>query len=108
MHSDPDNFSPNPEEIWLLRLYVNGQTQKTRVLVNAVDTLLKTHLGEAYTLEVIDLTAHPERGAADRVLALPTLVRKLPSPSRKIVGDLHNSDHLRTALNLPSVPSGAA
>jgi circadian clock protein KaiB len=108
MHADGDIYTSGEEEIWLLRLYVNGQMLKTRELVDAVETLLRTHLGAAYALEVIDLSADPERGAADRVLALPTLVRKLPSPSRKIVGDLHNLDHLRTALNLPSVPSGAA
>lgn len=106
MHSDADIFVRDQDEIWLLRLYINGQTLRSRAVINAVETLLRSHLGEAYTLEVIDLSANPERGASDRILALPTLVRKLPSPSRKIVGDLLNLDHLRTALNLPVVQSG--
>jgi circadian clock protein KaiB len=92
----PDN------DFWTLRLYVNGFKPPTIDMVEKLRAICAGSLGKNYSLEVVDMATHPELGAADRVLALPTLVRKLPVPLRKIIGDLSNPERVRVALNLPA------
>jgi circadian clock protein KaiB len=87
-------------EVWELRLYVAGQTPKS---VNAFMNLKKIceeHLAGRYRIEIIDLLEHPQLAAGDQIVAIPTLVRKLPEPLRKIVGDLRNTERALVGLNL--------
>lgn len=95
------------QDLWVLRLYVNGFSPTTVKLVDRLRQVCAFSLGKNYSLEIIDLAMNPELGAADRVLALPTLVRKLPVPIRKIIGDFASTERLRVALNLPSEPVAA-
>jgi circadian clock protein KaiB len=90
----------NGEEIWQLRLYVAGQTPKSaRALVN-LTKLCETHLHGHYEIEVIDLAEHPALARSDDILAVPTLVRRLPAPFRKVIGDLSNADSVLVGLRL--------
>ena len=87
-------------EKWNLRLYVAGQTPKS---IKAFDNLKKIcdeHLSGRYTIEVVDLTVNPQLPKGDQILALPTLVRKLPTPIRKIIGDLSNTERVLVGLDL--------
>jgi circadian clock protein KaiB len=90
------------EDVWILRLYINGFTPSTVVMVERLREICTISLGKNFSLEVVDLALNPELGAVDRILALPTLVRKLPVPIRKIIGDFTNLERLRVALNLPA------
>lgn len=90
------------DDVWILRLYINGFTPPTVAMVDRLREICTLSLGKNFSLEVVDLALNPELGAADRILALPTLVRKLPVPIRKIIGDFTNPERLRIALNLPA------
>ncbi|HEX3089403.1 MAG TPA: circadian clock KaiB family protein [Ilumatobacteraceae bacterium] len=88
------------EAMWQLRLYVSGQTPKSaRALVN-LTKLCETHLKGRYEIEVIDLAEHPELARSDDILAVPTLVRRLPAPFRKVIGDLSNAESVLIGLRL--------
>ncbi len=80
------------EERFELRLYVAGQTEKSRTAFNNLQRICEEHLPGKYSIEIIDLLEHPQLARGDQIVAIPTLVRKLPSPIRKIVGDLSNTD----------------
>jgi circadian clock protein KaiB len=85
---------------WVLRLYVAGQTPKAiRAFANLVK-ICEEQLEGKYSIEVIDLLKNPQSGAADQIFALPTLVRKLPVPVRKIIGDLSNKERVLVGLDL--------
>ncbi len=87
-------------EEFALRLYVAGQTPKA---VRAFENLRKIcdeHLSGRYTIEVIDLIENPALGRGDQILALPTLVRRLPTPIKKIIGDLSNTERVLVGLDL--------
>jgi len=89
-----------------LRLYVAGQTPKSvRALAN-LKKLCDEHLAGQYRLEVIDLVANPQLAQSDQILAIPTLVRKLPEPVRKIIGDLSNTERVLVGLQLQPHSSG--
>jgi len=90
---------------WLLRLYVAGQTPKSLVALANLQRLCEDHLKGRYTIEVIDLAQTPQLAKNDQILALPTLVRKLPEPVRKIIGDLSNTE--RTLVGLDIRPRNA-
>ena len=104
--------NPNPaapkaqkEESWQLRLYVAGQTPKSIAAFTNLKKICEDHLAGRYTIEVIDLMEHPQLAAGDQILAIPTLVRKLPAPLRKIVGDLRDTERTLVGLHLrPSKP----
>jgi circadian clock protein KaiB len=89
-------------EAWILRLYVAGQTRKSLTAFANLERLCEEHLAGRYRIEVVDLLAHPERARGDQILAIPTLVRQLPAPVRKIIGDL--SDTPRVLVGLELVP----
>ena len=95
------------DDVWILRLYLSSYNAAAIGLIQRLRRVCDEHLGTGYTLEVIDMASNPELGAADRILALPTLVRKLPVPIRKIIGDFTSAEHLRVALNLPAQPIAA-
>jgi circadian clock protein KaiB len=90
----------NREEKYELRLYVAGQTVKS---LNAFANLMKiceTHLAGKYRIEVIDLLKNPQLAAGDQILAIPTLVRKLPTPIKKIIGDMSNTLRVLAGLDI--------
>ena len=91
-------------EMWHLRLYVAGQTPKSIAAFANLKKICETHLKGQYTIEVIDLMENPRLAKGDQILAIPTLVRKLPPPLRKIIGDL--SDEVRVLVGLNILPKG--
>jgi circadian clock protein KaiB len=94
------NESEPDVEKWDLRLYVAGQTPRSVAAFANLKRLCEEHLSGRYSIEVIDLLKHPQLAAGDQILAIPTLVRKLPQPIRKIVGDLRDTDRALVGLQL--------
>jgi len=90
---------------WCLRLYVAGQTSRSVAAFTNLSKLCEEHLSGKYQIEVIDLLEHPALAQGDQILAIPTLVRKLPEPMRKIIGDLSNTERVLVGLDLK--PRGA-
>ena len=88
------------EPIWELRLYVAGQTAKSLLAFANLKRICEEHLDGKYKIEVVDLTKNPELAKGDQIFALPTLVRKLPEPVRKIIGDLSNTERVLVGLDL--------
>ncbi|WP_198118187.1 circadian clock KaiB family protein [Massilia rhizosphaerae] len=94
---------------WTLRLYVAGLTPRSITAFGNLKRLCETYLAGKYTIEVIDLVDHPERAREDQILAIPTLVRKLPEPVRRIIGDLANTERVLVGLELlPGQGHGAS
>ena len=89
--------------VWNLRLYVAGQTPKSVRAFANLKVLCEEHLKGRYQIEVIDLREHPQLARGDQIVAIPTLVRRLPPPVRTIVGDLSNSVRLLVGLDLRKV-----
>jgi circadian clock protein KaiB len=87
-------------EIWELRLYVAGQTPKSVAAFSNLKKLCEEHLAGKYTIEVVDLLKNPQLAKGDQIIAIPTLVRKLPEPMRKIIGDLSNTVRVLVGLDL--------
>jgi circadian clock protein KaiB len=85
---------------WNLRLYVAGQTPKSIRAFANLKVLCEEHLKGCYQIEVIDLREHPQLARGDQIVAVPTLVRRLPQPVRTIIGDLSNSVRLLVGLDL--------
>jgi len=83
-----------------LRLYVAGQSSRTIAAISNLKRLCEEHLAGRYSVEVIDLLEKPQLAKGEQILALPTLVRKLPSPIRRIIGDLSNTDRVLVGLDL--------
>lgn len=101
-------MTPEPQEapdnaMWELRLYVAGQTPKSLQAFANLKKLCEEHLPGQYRIEVIDLLQHPQLAAGDQILAVPTLVRKLPEPVKKIIGDLSNTERVLVGLDLRKV-----
>ncbi len=88
------------EEMFDLRLYVAGQTPKAIRAFANLRKICDEHLAGRYRIEVIDLLEDPQLGRGDQILALPTLVRRLPSPIKKIIGDLSNAERVLVGLDL--------
>jgi len=86
-----------------LRLYVAGQTAKSLEAFANLQRICETHLAGQYRIEVIDLTKTPQLAAGDQILALPTLVRRLPQPIKKIIGDLSNEERVLVGLDVQPV-----
>jgi circadian clock protein KaiB len=87
-------------ETFLLRLYVAGQTPKSITAFSNLKKICEEHLEGRYELEIIDLVQNPALASGDQILALPTLVRRLPKPIKKIVGDLSNRERVLVGLDL--------
>ena len=83
-----------------LRLYVAGQTVKSRAAMENLNRICETHLAGRYRIEVIDLLVNPKLAAGDQILAVPTLVRHLPEPIKKIIGDLSNEERVLVGLDV--------
>lgn len=89
-----------PEERWELRLYVAGQTPKSRAALTNLKKLCEEHVPGQYQIEVINLLENPQLAQGDQIVAIPTLVRKLPEPLRKIIGDLSDTERVLVGLQL--------
>jgi circadian clock protein KaiB len=89
---------------WSLRLYVAGQTARSQSALRNLERLCETYLAGRYSIEVIDLLQNPKLAAGDQILAVPTLVRKLPEPIKKIIGNLSDEEKVLVGLDLKSRP----
>ncbi len=89
---------------WQLRLYVAGQTPKSKTALSNLRRLCETHMPGQYEIEVIDLLVTPQLAAGDQILAVPTLVRKFPEPIKKIIGNLSNEERVLVGLDLQHLP----
>lgn len=87
-------------EVWELRLYVAGQTPKSLAAFANLKKFCEEHLAGRYRIEVIDLVQQPQLARGDQIFAVPTLVRKLPEPLRKIIGDLSNTEKVLVGLDI--------
>jgi len=94
------NLSQAPEEIYMLKLYVAGQTQKSVTAFANRQKICDEHLKGKYQIEVIDLLKNPQLAKGDQILAVPTLVRKLPPPLKRIIGDLSNTERVLIGLDI--------
>ena len=100
-HDTEPTTTTNPE-IWDLRLYVAGQTTKSVAAFANLTRICEQYLPGKYRIEVVDLLTQPQLAKGDEIIAIPTLVRKLPEPIRKIVGDLSNTERTLVGLQLRS------
>jgi circadian clock protein KaiB len=87
-------------DVWELRLYVAGKTAKSVAAFENLSRLCEEHLAGKYRIEVVDLLRHPQLAKGDQIVAIPTLVRKLPPPIRKVIGDLSNVERTLVGLQL--------
>ena len=97
---------PGANEVWQLRLYVAGQTPRSVAAFANLKRICEDHLAGRYEIEVVDLVKHPQLAAGDQILAIPTLVRKLPQPLRKIVGDLRDTERALVGLQIRPAAMG--
>lgn len=88
------------EETWNLRLYVAGQTSKSVTAFANLKKICDEHLAGRYRIEVVDLLINPQLAKGDQIIAIPTLVRKLPEPLKKIIGDLANTQRVLVGLDI--------
>ena len=86
--------------VWELRLYIAGQTARSIAALENLRRLCEEHLTGKYRIEVVDLLVHPKLAKGDQIVAIPTLVRKLPPPIRKVIGDLSNVERALVGLQL--------
>lgn len=93
------------EEKYILTLYVAGQTPKSLAAFTNLKKICQDHLDGRYSIEVVDLAKHPELAIEHQILALPTLVRKVPTPMRKLIGDLSNTEKALVAMEIRTVGS---
>jgi circadian clock protein KaiB len=91
---------PSQDKAYVLRLYVAGQTPKSVLALKNLQQICEEHLQGRYEIEVIDLLQNPQLAKGDQILALPTLVRRLPEPIMKIIGDLSNKERVLVGLDL--------
>ena len=99
MHKAPAK-SKSKKETWELRLYVAGKTQKSVAAFDNLKKYCEEHLQGVYSIEVIDLLENPQLAEGDQILAIPTLVRKVPLPIRKIIGDLSDKERVLVGLDI--------
>ena len=86
--------------IWELRLYVAGKAPRSMAALENLQRLCEQHLPGKYRIEVVDLLVHPHLAKGDQIVAIPTLIRKLPSPIRRVIGDLSNTDRALLGLQV--------
>jgi len=91
---------PNSAPVVELRLYIAGQTAKSLAALANLQHICETHLAGQYRIEIIDLRQSPQLAAGDQILAVPTLVRRLPEPIKKIIGDLSNKERVLVGLDI--------
>ena len=101
----PEGATPD-ESTWHLRLYVAGQTPRSMAALANLKKLCEEHLAGQYSIEVIDLLKNPQLAKGDQIFAIPTLVRKLPEPMKRIIGDLSNMERSVVGLDLRKAQVG--
>jgi circadian clock protein KaiB len=94
--------SDTPDPAYVLRLYVTGQTPRSVLAIANMRKICTEHLSDRYTLEVIDIYLHPEVCQQQQIIAAPTLIKILPHPLRRIIGDLSNTEKVLVGLDLRS------
>jgi len=99
-HGPPANAAEPDANFWMLKLYIAGKTPKAITALANLEKICAEQLEGKYSIQVIDLLVTPQLAADDQILALPTLVRKLPMPVRKIIGDLSNTERVLVGLDL--------
>ncbi len=100
MHAAKEKTAKSSDEIWELRLYVAGQTPKSLAAFANLKKICTEYLDGKYRIDVIDLLENPQLGRGDQILAIPTLVRNLPEPIKKIIGDLSNTEKVLVGLDI--------
>jgi circadian clock protein KaiB len=96
---ESSTVSPD-DEVWYLRLYVAGESPKSLEAFANLKKLCENHLDHPYQIEIVDLVQNPLLARGDEILAIPTLVRRLPAPMRKIIGDLSDTDRVLVGLQI--------
>jgi circadian clock protein KaiB len=91
-----------PQDEWILRLYTAGETARSAAALNNLERICEAHLAGRYRIEVIDLLKQPQLARGDQIVAVPTLVRRLPPPMKRIIGDLSSEDSVLVGLDLRS------
>ena len=103
---DMAGMVPEPgDQVWQLRLYVAGRTPKSVAAFANLKRICEEHMQGRYHVEVIDLLEHPQLAKGDQILAIPTLVRRLPEPLKRIIGDLSNEERVLVWLDLRPEPT---
>jgi circadian clock protein KaiB len=97
---------PGPER-YHLRLYIAGETVKSLAATANLKQFCDEHLAGRYEVEVIDLMQNPKLAAGDQILAIPTLIRRLPAPLKRIIGDLSNTEKVLVGLDIQRLGQGA-
>jgi circadian clock protein KaiB len=100
MTKKTEKMTTQNDKKWELRLYIAGHTEKSVTALNNLRRYCEEHLKGQYKIEVIDLLRKPQLAEGDQILATPTLVRKVPEPIRKIIGDLSNEEKVLVGLNI--------
>ena len=98
--------APTDRGVWHLRLYVAGQSPKSVRAFGNLKRLCEEHLAGRYEIEIIDLVEHPSLALSDDILAIPTVVRRLPAPLRRVIGDLSDSHRVLLGLSLDPDSTG--
>lgn len=104
MKKQQSQKSEHNPDFWQLKLYVAGQTPKSLTAFANLKKICEEHLAGKYKIEIIDLLKNPTLAAGDQILAIPTLVRKLPEPVRKIIGDLSHTEKVLVGLDIRPIP----
>jgi len=92
-----------PDKLWQLRLYVSGQTALSHTALSNLTKACESHLKGLYHIKVIDLVEQPQRAKGDQILAIPTVVRKMPKPVRSVIGNLSDTERMLAGLDLRRV-----
>jgi circadian clock protein KaiB len=95
------------DSLYKLRLYIAGKTARSEAALKNLQAICETHLKGMYRIEVVDLLQNPQLARGDQIFAVPTLVRQLPPPVKKIIGDLSNVERVLVGLDLRAVPKKA-
>lgn len=99
MNTEHDTL-PTPDEAWILRLYVAGQTPRSLRAVSNIQTICEQSLLGRYRLEVIDLYQQPQLAQGEQIVAVPALIKRLPEPLRMVIGDMSNTERVLVGLDL--------
>ena len=100
----PETQMPKADEKWLLRLYVAGRSPKCVVALDNLKRFCEERMAGRYDIEIVDLLENPRLAKDDQIIAIPTLVRKLPHPLKKIIGNLSDTERMLVGFDLKSKP----